>query len=117
MKKTILFSLSLFLLSVLQPATHVSAGRGLPVNIHRGGEVDNEMVNVSKSAGDEIVWYSDGDEFTVSFPTSPFDASTFHVPAGGTASSGPVRSNAALGHYSTSSATTPMAKAPTLAWT
>ena len=99
MKKTILLSLSLLLLLVLKPTLQVSAGRGLPVRISQGGEVDNEVVNVSRSAGDEIVWSSDGDEFTISFQTSPFAVSTFHVPAGGTASSGPVRPGAALGHY------------------
>jgi hypothetical protein len=99
MKRAILLSLSLLLLLVLQPTLQVSAGRGLPVRIGQGGEVDNEVVNVSRSAGDEVVWSSDGDEFTVSFQTSPFAASAFHVPAGGSASSGPVRPGAALGHY------------------
>jgi hypothetical protein len=98
-KRTILLSLSLLFLLVLKPTLQVSAGRGLPVQICQGGEVDNEVVNVSKSAGDELVWFSDGDGFTITFQTSPFSASTFHVPAGGTASSGPVRPGAALGHY------------------
>jgi len=61
--------------------------------------VDNEVVNVSRSAADEVVWSSDGDEFTISFQTSPFAASTFHVPAGGSASSGAVKPGAALGRY------------------
>ena len=61
--------------------------------------MDNEVVNVSKSAGDEVVWSSDGDSFTISFPASPFAASTFHVPAGGNASSGPVVAGAGIGHY------------------
>ena len=87
MKKAILLSLSLLLLLVLQPTLQVSAGGGLPVRIGQGGEVDNEVVNVSRSAGDEVVWSSDGDEFTISFQTSPFAASAFHVPAGGSASS------------------------------
>lgn len=99
MKRAILLSLSLLLLLVLQPTLRVFAGRGLPVRIGQGGEVDNEMVNVSRSAADEIVWSSDGDEFTISFPTSPFARSEFHVPAGGSASSGPVRPGAALGRY------------------
>ena len=94
-KRTIFLSLSLLLLLVLKPTLQVSAGRGLPVRISQGGEVDNEVVNVSKSAGDEVVWSSDGDGFTISFQTSPFAASTFHVPAGGSASSGPVRPGAA----------------------
>ena len=99
MKKTILFSFSLLLLLVLKPNSEVHAGRALPVHIGQGGEVDNEVVNVGKSIGDEVVWSSDGDEFTISFQTSPFAASTFHVPAGGSASSGPVRSGAGIGRY------------------
>jgi hypothetical protein len=98
-KRTILLSLSLLLLLVLKPTLQVSAGRGLPVHISQGGEVDNEVVNVSRSAADEVVWSSDGDEFTISFQTSPFAASTFHVPAGGSASSGAVKPGAALGRY------------------
>jgi hypothetical protein len=69
---------TLLFLPVLKPTLHVSAGRGLPVHICQGGEVDNEVVNVSKSAGDELVWSSDGDGFTITFQTSPFAASTFH---------------------------------------
>jgi hypothetical protein len=61
--------------------------------------VDNEVVNVSKSAQDEIVWHSEGNAFTVSFQTSPFAASTFRVPEGGSVSSGAARANAALGQY------------------
>ena len=98
MKKTLLLSLSLLLLLVLKPTLQVSAGRGLPVH-SQGGEVDNEVVNVSRSAGDEVVWSSDGDGFTISFQATPFAASTFQVPAGGSASSGPVRPGAALGRY------------------
>ena len=99
MKKTIFFSLSLVLFLVFSPNAEMYAGRALPVHISQGGEVDNEVVNVSRSASDEVVWSSDGDGFTITFQASPFAASTFHVPAGGTASSGPVRSGAALGHY------------------
>ncbi len=99
MKKTVLFSISLLLLLILNPNSAVDAGRALPVHIGQGGEVDNEVVNVSMSAGDEIVWSSDGDAFTISFQTSPFATSTFHVPAGGSASSGPVRPGAGIGHY------------------
>ena len=98
-KKTVLFSISLLLLLILNPNSAVHAGRALPVHIGQGGEVDNEVVNVSMSAGDEIVWSSDGDELTISFQTSPFAASTFHVPAGGSASSGAVKPGAALGRY------------------
>jgi hypothetical protein len=61
--------------------------------------VDNEVVSVSKSAADEVVWSSDGDAFTITFQTSPFAASTFHVPAGGSTRSGPVRVGAEIGRY------------------
>src|SRR6476646_10122175 len=94
-KKAILFSLLLLLLLVLRPTSQVHAGRTLPVCVSQGGEVDNEAVNVSRSASDEVVWTSHGDEFTISFQTSPFAASTFHIPAGGGVSSGPVRAGAA----------------------
>jgi hypothetical protein len=66
------------------------------VRVSQGGEVDNEAFNLSRSASDEVVWSSDGDEFTISFQASPFAASTFHVPAGGSVGSGP---GAALGRY------------------
>lgn len=99
MKKTVLLSLALVLLLTLNPTSRVVAGQGLPVHLRRGGEVDNEVVNVRKSAGDEVVWVSDGDEFTISFPVNPFAASSFHVPAGGSASSGPVGSDASPDHY------------------
>ena len=99
MKKAILFSLLLLLLLVLRPTSQVHAGRTLPVCVSQGGEVDNEAVNVSRSASDEVVWTSHGDEFTISFQTSPFAASTFHIPAGGGVSSGPVRAGAAPGRY------------------
>lgn len=97
--KIIFCALSLLILLALKPTSQVFAGQALPVHIRQGGDVDNEEVNLSRSAGDEVVWSSAGDEFTISFQISPFAASSFHVPAGGSISSGPVRSNAALGHY------------------
>jgi hypothetical protein len=98
-KKIILLSLSLLLLLVVKPTVQLFAGRVLPVHIGQGGEVDNEVVNVSRSASDEVIWSSGGDEFTISFQTSPFAASTFHVSAGGSTGSGPVRPGAAVGRY------------------
>ena len=71
----------------------------LPVHIRQDGDVDNEVVNVRKSAKDEVVWYSEGDEFKVYFPTTPFEDDTFQVPAGGSASSGPAIPNASTGRY------------------
>jgi hypothetical protein len=74
-------------------------GVKLPVHIRQNCEVDYEGVNVRKLLRDEIVWHSDGDEFTVQFPISPFDQATFVVPAGGSISSGPVRADAPVTCY------------------
>jgi hypothetical protein len=71
----------------------------LPVHIRHDGEVDNELVNVRKSENEEVVWYSDGDEFTIRFTVSPFAEQTFHVPAGGCTSSGPVKPEAPIDYY------------------
>jgi hypothetical protein len=71
----------------------------LPVHIRQEGEVDNEIVNLRRCVGDEIVWQSEGDEFSIHFANTPFEEDTFHVPAGGSASSGPVRPDAAIDHY------------------
>jgi hypothetical protein len=71
----------------------------LPVHIRHDGEVDNELVNVRKSAGEQVTWYSDGDEFSIRFTVSPFAEHTFHVPAGGSVSSGPIRPDAPIDYY------------------
>jgi hypothetical protein len=76
-----------------------AGGVQLPVYIQRECVVDNELVNVSKSRGDELIWHSEDDEFVVEFPFSPFDDDTFVVPAGGSACSGPVRENAPITRY------------------
>ncbi len=95
----ILCSITLLVLLLLSPTIRVTAGRSLPVHVHPGGDVDYEVVNISKSAGDEVVWVSDGDQITITFPTSPFTASSFQIAAGGSVSSGPVRADAAPDHY------------------
>ncbi len=71
----------------------------LPVHIHKNAEVDNEIVNLRMCMGEEIVWYSDGDEFTVEFPITPFQEKTFVVPPGGSVGSGPIRPDAAVTKY------------------
>lgn len=78
---------------------NATPGKPLPVHIHRDGEVDNELVNVRKSENEEVVWYSDGDEFAIHFPVSPFAEQTFRVPAGGCISSGPVKPDAPIDYY------------------
>jgi hypothetical protein len=55
----------------------------LPVHIHNNADVDNEIVNLRMSMGEELEWHSDGDEFTVEFPITPFAQSSFVVPPGG----------------------------------
>ncbi len=77
----------------------VLSEKHLPVHIRRDGEVDNELVNVRKSEEEEVVWLSDGDEFKIYFPITPFEEQTFHVPAGGSANSGPIRPDAPIDFY------------------
>jgi hypothetical protein len=71
----------------------------LPVHIRHNGDVDNEVVNVSKSDGDELVWFSTGEEFAIEFPITPFNDYRFVVPAGGSKGSGPVRGDAPVTRY------------------
>ncbi|MGA9798216.1 MAG: hypothetical protein WBQ68_04355 [Terriglobales bacterium] len=67
--------------------------RYLPVNIYNNGDVDNEVVNLSLSNGDVVIWQNPHHyDFTVTFPNSPFQAgSTFTVPARGSANSGALK--------------------------
>jgi hypothetical protein len=71
----------------------------LPVHIHKNAEVDNEVVNLRKSMGEELEWYSDGDEFVVEFPISPFEQTTFVVPPRESVGSGPIRPDAPITKY------------------
>lgn len=75
-----------------------------PVRIQNAqGEVDNTIVTVSRSAGDEVTWYSDGTTPALvvfaSRDGSPFLDTHFHVPAGGSVSSGPARDDAPIKAY------------------
>jgi hypothetical protein len=71
----------------------------LPIHLREDGEVDNEVVNLRKSFNEQVIWHSDGAEFSIHFPTTPFEQDTFHVPAGGSTGSGPVRHDAAIDSY------------------
>jgi hypothetical protein len=71
----------------------------LPVHIHNNADVDNEIVNLRMSMGEELEWHSDGDEFTVEFPITPFAQSSFVVPPGGSVGSGPIRPDAPITRY------------------
>jgi len=55
----------------------------LPVHIRKNSEVDNEIVNLRMCMGEEIEWFSDGDEFVVEFPLTPFEQKNFCRPPGG----------------------------------
>lgn len=74
-------------------------GAKLPVHIHEECDVDYEVVNVRKSAGEQVEWHSDGDAFTIEFDSSPFNQTIFQVPAGGVVSSGPVSDDAPYARY------------------
>jgi hypothetical protein len=71
----------------------------LAVHIGSDGSVDNETVNLSKQAGEEIVWHSNGEEFEITFPVSPFKTQQFNVMSRQSTHSGPVRSDAGVGYY------------------
>lgn len=63
------------------------------VHAEDNGNVDNETVHVSKSAGHEVTWFS-RTKAIITFSSesgSPFAETTFHVPAGGSVSSGPAK--------------------------
>lgn len=65
------------------------------VNIYDECDVDCEVANVSIQEEDEILWHSTGDAFTVDFGAyTPFEKSTFDVPAGGSIRSRSVRKDA-----------------------
>lgn len=60
--------------------------------INERGHVDQDVVHISKDAEEEIVWATDHKNVSVVFTSedgSPFQESVFHVPAGGSVSSGP----------------------------
>ena len=66
------------------------------VHAAEDGQVDNATVHVSKSAGHQVTWFSPS-KATIAFSPkdgSPFKEATFHVPAGGSVSSGPAKAAA-----------------------
>jgi len=66
------------------------------VHAEDNGQVDNDTVHVSKSAGHQVTW-SSRSKAIVAFSSesgSPFEEATFHIPAGGSVSSGPAKATA-----------------------
>jgi hypothetical protein len=66
------------------------------VHAEDNGQVDNDTVHVSKSAGHQVTW-SSRSKAIIAFSSesgSPFEETTFHIPAGGSVSSGPAKATA-----------------------
>ena len=68
------------------------------------GQVDQNDVEISKPAGDEVTWFAQSKKAgsTIEFSPpdgSPFQDSTFSVPAGGSVSSGPAKGEAEAKRY------------------
>jgi hypothetical protein len=64
--------------------------------------VDQDVVHISKGANEEVIWATDHNNVQVVFSSedgSPFRDSVFHVPAGGSISSGPAVNGAAQKAY------------------
>lgn len=77
----------------------------IPKNIHITndcGGVDQPTVTVNRVLGEEITFFSNGTKALVIFASpdgSPFQEATFHVPAGGSVSTGPVQAGVASKSY------------------
>ena len=66
------------------------------VHAEDNGQVDNDTVHVSKSAGHQVTW-SSRSKAIIAFSSetgSPFEETTFHIRAGGSVSSGPAKATA-----------------------
>lgn len=66
------------------------------VHAEDDGQVDNHTVHVSKRAGHQVTWSSNG-KAVIEFSSqegSPFEQAVFKVPAGGSVSSGPAKETA-----------------------
>ena len=74
----------------------IAANDNRHVHCEDNGKVDNETVHVNKKAGHQVTWFS-GKKTIIAFASetgSPFEKATFHVPAGGSVSSGPAKPTA-----------------------
>jgi hypothetical protein len=61
------------------------------------GEVDQPTINVNRLKGEQVTWSANSGKATIVFTGpkgSPFDQHSFEVPAGGSISSGVVKSTA-----------------------
>ncbi len=94
-------------LAVTERASKVGAVKTLAAKaVHitgKDGQVDQAGVHLSKAAHDEITWFAhDNENATIVFSSpagSPFQNFVFHVPGGGSVSSGPIRDHATYQSY------------------
>ena len=82
------------------------AAQAAPKDVHilsDAGQVDQNDVTISKSAGDEVTWFAYGAAgATIEFSSpdgSPFNDSKFYVPTAGSVTSGPAKANAVVNKY------------------
>ena len=71
--------------------------RYLPVNIYHNGDVDNEVVNVSKGDGDLVIWQNPHHyDFTVTFNMAARSRPDLRLPfrLESTTNSGPLKASA-----------------------
>jgi len=74
-----------------------------PYKVHTedDGDVDQPVIEISRNGKDQVTWFSKKGAF-IAFASpdgSPFHDNTFQIPAGGSVSSGPARSNAEYKAY------------------
>lgn len=72
-----------------------SAAKHVRINRDDGG-VDQEEVRISLGNNEEVIWTADNHRSaTITFKAeSPFQDTVFHVPAGGSVTTGPARNGA-----------------------
>lgn len=88
--------------ALAEKPVETKATKHVHITSHQG-HVDQHTVTLSQRAGDEVTWFShDNKKAMVVFASpdgSPFAESHFHVPAGGSISSGPAKTTAQMkGH-------------------
>jgi hypothetical protein len=89
----------------MNPVVTEQALKTIPVHITDDrGNVDQASVPISKSANEEIKWFAyDNQAATIVFSSAqgtPFQTYSFHVPAGGSVSSGAIKNSVPEGaHY------------------
>jgi len=85
-----------------RPSVRTGMNKGVHITSDNG-HVNVSDVDISKCNADEVTWFAHGNAgATIEFSSadgSPFHESTFHVPGGGSVSSGPAKAGAVVGKY------------------